>query len=105
MRSIYLDYSATTPIRPEVLEAMHPYFMDIFGNASSIHTFGQKAKKALEDSREKVAAILGSSPEEQKEMLRNPKFLNLYQAQFLGFQYFCYKCFAGCPACIENSDE
>jgi len=64
MRSIYLDHSATTPIRPEALEAMHPYFMDIFGNASSIHTFGQKAKKALEDSREKVAAILGASPEE-----------------------------------------
>lgn len=64
MKPIYLDYSATTPIRPEVLEAMHPYFMDIFGNASSIHTFGQKTKEALEDSREQVAAILGASPEE-----------------------------------------
>jgi len=64
MKSIYLDHSATTPIRPEVLEAMHPYFMDIFGNPSSIHTFGHKAKKALEDSREKVAALLGASPEE-----------------------------------------
>ncbi len=64
MKAIYLDYSATTPIRPEVLEAMHPYFMDIFGNASSIHTFGQEARKALEESREKVAKILGALPEE-----------------------------------------
>ena len=64
VKPIYLDHSATTPIRPEVLEAMHPYFTDIFGNASSIHAFGQKAKKALEDSREKVATSLGASPEE-----------------------------------------
>ena len=64
MKAIYLDYSATTPIRPEVLEVMHPYFMDIFGNASSIHTFGQEARRALEESREKVAKILGALPEE-----------------------------------------
>ncbi|NIO05316.1 MAG: aminotransferase class V-fold PLP-dependent enzyme, partial [Proteobacteria bacterium] len=64
MKPIYLDHSATTPIRPEVLEAMFPYFSDIFGNASSIHTFGQKAKRALEDSREKAASILGARPEE-----------------------------------------
>ena len=60
MKAIYLDHSATTPIRPEVLEAMHPYFMGIFGNASNIHSFGQAAKKAMEDSREKVAKILRS---------------------------------------------
>ncbi len=64
MEAIYLDHSATTPIRPEVLESMYPYFLDVFGNASSIHTFGQQAKKALEDSRETVATILGASPEE-----------------------------------------
>lgn len=64
MKSIYLDHSATTPVRPEVLEAMYPYFMDIFGNASSIHAFGRKAREALEDSREKVANVLGASPEE-----------------------------------------
>lgn len=64
MKSIYLDYSATTPVRPEVLEAMYPYFMDTFGNASSIHAFGRNAKEALEDSREKVAKVLGASPEE-----------------------------------------
>ena len=64
MNPIYLDHSATTPVRSEVLEAMHPYFMEIYGNASSFHTFGQKAKKALEDSREKVAEVLGALPEE-----------------------------------------
>lgn len=64
MKPIYLDHSATTPIRPEVLEAMHPYFTDIFGNASSIHTFGQKAKKALEEARESVARLIGAQPSE-----------------------------------------
>ena len=64
MKTVYLDHSATTPVRPEVLGVMVPYFRDVFGNASSIHTYGQKAKKALEDSREKVADCLGASPEE-----------------------------------------
>ncbi len=64
MKPIYLDHSATTPVRPEVLEAMYPYFTEIFGNASSIHTFGQKAKKALEEAREKVARLIGSLPSE-----------------------------------------
>jgi cysteine desulfurase len=64
VKPIYLDHSATTPIRPEVLEAMHPYFTDIFGNASSIHAFGQKAKKALEEARESVARLIGAQPSE-----------------------------------------
>ncbi|NIS59910.1 MAG: cysteine desulfurase NifS [Proteobacteria bacterium] len=64
MEPIYLDHSATTPIRPEVLEAMYPYFTDIFGNASSIHTFGQKAKKALEEARGSVARLIGAHPSE-----------------------------------------
>ncbi len=45
-----------------------------------------------------------SSPEEQKELFKDPKFLFLYQAQFLGFQYFCFKCLAVCPACLETGD-
>jgi cysteine desulfurase len=64
MRPIYLDHSATTPVRPEVLDAMGPYFRDFFGNASSIHAYGRKARQALEDARETAAAILGALPEE-----------------------------------------
>jgi cysteine desulfurase len=59
-----LDYAATTPTDPLVLKAMEPYFFEKFGNASSIHAFGQEAKKAVEDSREIVAAFLGAKPEE-----------------------------------------
>ena len=59
-----MDHSATTPVAPEVLEAMLPYFSDKFGNASSLHSFGLEAKEALEESREKVAKLLGANPEE-----------------------------------------
>ena len=59
-----MDHSATTPVAPEVLEAMLPYFSEKFGNASSLHSFGLEAKEALEDSREKVADLLGAQPEE-----------------------------------------
>lgn len=64
MKRIYLDYAATTPTDPEVIKAMEPYFFEKFGNPSSIHSFGQEAKKAIEDSREKVALFLGAKPEE-----------------------------------------
>jgi len=64
MKRIYMDHSATTPVAPEVLEAMLPYFREKFGNASSLHSFGLEAKEALEDSREKVAKLLGASAEE-----------------------------------------
>jgi cysteine desulfurase len=64
MKRIYMDHSATTPVAPEVLEAMLPYFTDKFGNASSLHSFGLEAREALEASREKVAKMLGADPEE-----------------------------------------
>jgi len=64
MNRIYMDHSATTPVAPEVLEAMLPYFSEKFGNASSLHSFGLEAKEALEESREKVAGLLGAKPEE-----------------------------------------
>ncbi len=59
-----MDHSATTPVAPEVLAAMLPYFGEKFGNASSLHQSGREAKEALEDSREKVAALLGARAEE-----------------------------------------
>jgi len=59
MRRIYLDNNATTPVLPEVFDAMRPYFGDGFGNASSIHHHGQQTRAAVEDARERVAALLG----------------------------------------------
>ncbi|HQP91909.1 MAG TPA: aminotransferase class V-fold PLP-dependent enzyme, partial [Candidatus Omnitrophota bacterium] len=64
MERIYLDYAATTPQAPEVLEAMKPYFTESFGNPSSIHSFGREARKAIEDSRSKIASFIGALPEE-----------------------------------------
>jgi len=61
-RKIYLDHNATTPVHPEVLEAMLPFYKEGFGNASSIHSFGREAKVALEESREKVAKLLNADP-------------------------------------------
>jgi len=64
MKRIYMDHSATTAVRAEVLAAMLPYFCEEYGNASSVHSFGQRAGKALEDARATVAACIGASPEE-----------------------------------------
>jgi cysteine desulfurase len=61
---IYLDHGATTPVDPEVFAAMQPYFTEIFGNPSSIHSFGVAARKAIGESRVKVAKLLGADPNE-----------------------------------------
>src|SRR5882672_6280228 len=59
MRRVYLDNNATTPVLPEVLAAMQPWFGEHFGNASSIHHHGQETRAAVERARESVAALLG----------------------------------------------
>jgi cysteine desulfurase len=65
MRPIYLDYNATTPVDPRVLEAMLPHFSDSFGNASSVdHFYGHEAQQAIEHSREQVAALIGAAAQE-----------------------------------------
>ena len=61
---IYLDYAATTPDDPRVVERMLPIFSGTFGNPSSVHWFGQQAEAALESARETVAGALGARPEE-----------------------------------------
>jgi cysteine desulfurase len=61
---IYLDYAATTPVDPRVLEAMLPYFRETFGNPSSVHRYGQKAEAALESAREIVATALNCRSDE-----------------------------------------
>jgi len=64
MKQIYLDHNATTPVDPEVVEAMLPYFVSRFGNPSSVHYFGREAKVALENSREQVASFIKCKPTE-----------------------------------------
>jgi cysteine desulfurase len=61
---IYLDYSATTPVDPRVLEAMTPYFSSAFGNPSSVHRYGQVAEGAVDSARETVASVLNCRPDE-----------------------------------------
>ena len=64
MNRIYMDHSATTPVAPEVLQAMIPYFSDLYGNASSLHSFGLEARAAIEVARSKVAALINAEPSE-----------------------------------------
>lgn len=64
MKRIYLDHAATTPVAPAVLEAMLPYFTEKFGNPSTLYFYGREAKQAIEDAREKVAAIIGAKSQE-----------------------------------------
>lgn len=64
MERIYLDYSATTPLKKEVLDEMTPYFTEYFGNANSLHSFGREAVRALDDARDKIAFLIGAKPNE-----------------------------------------
>lgn len=63
-RSIYLDHSASTPTDPRVVEAMLPYFTEVYGNPSSAHSYGRKAEKAIEDARAIIARVLHCKPSE-----------------------------------------
>jgi cysteine desulfurase len=64
MRRVYLDHAATTPLAPEVLEAMRPYMTEHFGNASSVHQMGRQARVMIEEARERVADRIGAQPSE-----------------------------------------
>lgn len=64
MRQVYMDHSATTPVDPEVFEAMVPYLTDRFGNPSSIYSAGRAARQGMEKAREQVASLLNASPDE-----------------------------------------
>jgi len=64
VKRVYVDYAATTPLDPRVLEAMTPYFRVVYGNASSINTFGLEARRALEDARKTVAGLMNAEPRE-----------------------------------------
>ena len=64
MRTVYFDYNATTPVAPEVVESMLPFFSESFGNPSSGHWYGKQARKAVDEGRSKVASLLGCDPKE-----------------------------------------
>ena len=64
MKTIYLDNNATTQVAEEVLDAMLPYFHDLYGNPSSIHTFGGQVAAHIENARFSVADLLGANPTE-----------------------------------------
>src|SRR6186997_821544 len=61
---VYLDHAATTPVRPEVVAAMEPFYGPRFGNPSSVHRWGREARAALDEARERVAHCLGAHPDE-----------------------------------------
>ena len=63
-KRVYMDYAATTPMHADVVQAMQPYFTESFGNPSSLYSYGQEAKGAIEEARGKVAALIGSKSEE-----------------------------------------
>src|SRR5438067_9278422 len=64
LRPVYLDYAATTPLHPEVADAMQPFLQGDFGNPSSVHRFGRSARNAVERARAEVAALLACHPSE-----------------------------------------
>jgi cysteine desulfurase len=64
MNRIYLDHAATTPTHPEVVKAMLPYFSDAFGNPSTLYSYGQEARKAVEEARNKIASLINAQNEE-----------------------------------------
>ena len=64
MNRIYMDNAATTRVAKPVLEAMLPYLTDVYGNPSSVHSFGRDARRALDHAREQVASALGAEPRE-----------------------------------------
>ena len=63
-KMVYLDYSATAPVLPEVLDTMLPYLKDTYGNPQSIHSWGDKSRVAIEKAREQVAAMIAADAQE-----------------------------------------
>lgn len=64
MKNVYLDNNATTMVAPEVIEAMRPFWSELYGNPSSIHKFGAQVNKHIDRAREQVAGLLGASADE-----------------------------------------
>lgn len=84
---IYLDYNATTPVHSEVLDAMMPYLTDHFGNPSSSHALGQRARRGVEEAREQVAALIGADADEIFFTSGGTEANNLALSQRIGDSY------------------
>ena len=72
---IYLDHAATTYVKPEVFEAMKPWFTEYYGNPSAIYSLGRQSKKAIEEARAQIAYCLGAHPTEIFSPVRAPKLI------------------------------
>jgi len=64
MEAIYLDHAATTPMHPDVIDVMHQVAKEVFGNPSSVHSFGRKARRLLDEARETLAQSIGADEKE-----------------------------------------
>jgi len=91
MEKIYFDFAATTPVRKEVLEAMLPYFSENFGNPSSLHSFGQEALKAVDESREKIKNILKAEFSREIIFTSSATESNNLAIKGLTFYYYFFK--------------
>jgi cysteine desulfurase len=78
MRRIYLDYAATTPVDPEVVKAMSPFFTETFGNPSGTYSYGQEAKEAIEETGDKVSELIRAEVWGDLIPVRNEADFNKY---------------------------
>ena len=102
MKRIYMDYAATTPVDPRVLKAMQPYQSKKFGNTMSLHSFGQEAKEAVEESRRKVSGLLnaesgkviftGSATEANNQALKGVAFANREKGKHIVISSIEHQC-------------
>ena len=68
MEAIYLDHAATTPMHPDVIDVMHQVAKEVFGNPSSVHSFGRKARRLLDEARETLAQSIGADEKESRQL-------------------------------------
>ncbi len=83
------------------VEACPAHALNVEGQTDMIRCLAVSQPYGIRGIVRYLRQFIGASPEEQKALLKDPRLLHIYQAQFIGFQYFCIKCMAACPVCIE----